>query len=340
MVATMLPWLKSVGGGVYGIYALSRRRSEHVGVVPPMHGTLAATTTVVRSGDFRLGPVAPLTIAVGGTGSVGVAVTSYGGFNSAVSLAATGAPTATTATLNPASVIPPSGGSASAQLSVTAGPSVAVGSYALAIHGTVGAITHSTPVTLTITATPAGVTQVIGTVQALGCIDSSGIVNALTAKLAQAQAFIAAGDIQSAVNTLTALLHQLDAQAGKHIKTTCTDANGNTFDPVQVLIADVQALLTSLGAASIKPNPVMGNTATTSCTAVGGATVSLVNSAKSTVASTNSDVTGFYFFAKTSVLTRGATYAVVVKPPKPYKSATSDRFTWTATEVTASSTVR
>jgi hypothetical protein len=91
-----------------------------------------------------------------------------------------------------------------------------------------------------------GISQVIATDQALGCIDNSGISNALTSKLHSAQQLINAGKIQEAINTLTALLHQLEAQAGKHITTTCTDSNGNQFDPVQVLIDDVKALLASL----------------------------------------------------------------------------------------------
>jgi hypothetical protein len=310
----------------------------------PELGNQFAGAAIVYTGstgsDFTLGPVSPLNITIGGSGSSAVAVNSYNGFNSAVSLTSTGAPSGATATLNPASVTPPSGGSLSSQLTVTAGPSVAAGSFQLAIQGTSGTLTHSTPVTVTVAATPGGVTQVISTVTALGCIDNSGIANALTMKLANAQASIAAGDTKSAINTLTALLHELNAQAGKHIKTTCTDANGNTFNPVQVLIADVQALLTSLGAASIKPNPIMGNAVTTSGVGVAAATVSLVNSAKTTIASTTTDATGFYFFAKTSVLTSGTTYTVMVKPPKLYKSATSPSFKWTATVVMADSIVR
>jgi hypothetical protein len=192
---------------------------------------------------------------------------------------------------------------------------------------------------VTVGVTAGSVSTVIGTTQALGCVDNSGISNALIVKLNAAQAYIAAGDIQSAINTLTALLNQLNAQAGKHIKTTCTDANGNTFDPVQVLIADVQALLASLGANVIKPNPVMGYAVNSTNAGVAGATVSIVNSAKTVVASVTTDATGFYFVAKTSVFARGSNYTVKVTPPKPYKSSTSPAFTWNAVAVSVASSV-
>jgi len=98
---------------------------------------------------------------------------------------------------------------------------------------------------VTVTATSGGTSTLVGTLQALGCINNSGISNALLSKLAAAQADIDGGRIQAAIDTLTALLNQLQAQAGKHVGTSCT-VNGVTFDPVQVLIADVEALLMSL----------------------------------------------------------------------------------------------
>ena len=123
------------------------------------------------------------------------------------------------------------------------------GSYAVSVVGTSGALTHSTPLNLSVVVSPAGVSQVIGTLVTLGCIDNAGVGNAFSVKLAQAQAAINAGDIQTAINLLTALLQQLNAQAGKHLKTSCTDSNGVQFDPVQVLINDVTTLLAALGEA-------------------------------------------------------------------------------------------
>ena len=196
--------------------------------------------------NFSLFPISAITVSVGGSGSSTVTVNSIVGFSSAVTLTVSGASSgfATSFTINP--VTPPSYGSAASTLNVTLGPAVTAGSYTLIVTGiAAGPLTHSTPVNVTVTATSGGTSTLIGTLQALGCINNSGISNALLSKLAAAQADIDGGRIQAAIDTLTALLNQLQAQAGKHVGTSCT-VNGVTFDPVQVLIADVEALLMSL----------------------------------------------------------------------------------------------
>jgi hypothetical protein len=295
------------------------------------------------SGDFAIEDVAPVTMATDSSATPTVTVDSLtdylGTFSNPVALTVTGAPTGVTASLSPASVTPPANSSSDSTLVVQAGPSVTPQSFQLTLTGTYSALTHSKAVSVTIAATIGGTTTVIGTEQALGCIDNSGIANALTSKLAQAQQFINAGNIQAAINTLTALLNQLYAQQGKHIKTSCTDSNGNTFDPDQVLIADVQALLASLGAASIKPNPVMGYTLNASGIGVAGTLVTILDTGKNVLASAKTDSTGFYYFAQTKMLVNGARYTLKVSPPKPYKSGTAPSFTWTNTMITLNSTV-
>jgi mRNA-degrading endonuclease toxin of MazEF toxin-antitoxin module len=223
---------------------------------------------------------------------------------------------------------------------VSAGPAVAAGSYTLSVVGTSGALTHSTSVDVTVQATPGSITGVIGTDQALGCIDNSGIVNALSSKLAAAEADINAGKIQEAINTLKALLNQLNAQAGKHIATTCMDSNGNTFDPVTVLIADVKALLASLGV-TIKADPIMGSVVNWAHAAVPGATVHVLNASKKIVATATTDAMGFYYFAATESLSKGASYSIKIVFPNSYHSSTpsSQTFTWQATSVLASNFV-
>jgi hypothetical protein len=178
--------------------------------------------------------------------------------------------------------------------------------------------------------TPAGVANVVNEELGLGCIDSQGIAGALTTKLAAAQADIAAGKIQQAINTLTALLNQLQAQQGKHIKTTCTDSNGNTLD----LIALVKGLLASLGV-NVNADPILGNVVNKSSIGLSGVTVNVLNSKNSVVTSTTTDITGFYYFAATQGLTSGTNYTVKVAVPKAYKSSTpsSQGFTWKAVSV-------
>ena len=116
------------------------------------------------------------------------------------------------------------------------------------------------------------------------------------------------------------------------MKTTCTDANGNTFDPVQTLIQQVTSILTALG--SLKPNPILGMVAGSNNAEIVGATISVVAGSK-TVMSETTDATGFYVFPKIAALNPGTSYAVKVILPKGYKSCSpaSQTFKWTATMV-------
>jgi hypothetical protein len=174
-----------------------------------------------------------------------------------------------------------------------------------------------------------GITEIIGTDEALGCIDNAGISNALRSKLAAAQAAIDAGKIQEAINILNALLNQLNAQADKHIKTTCIDSNGNPFNPVTTLIADVKALLASLSV-TLKADPIMGSVITSTNSGLAGARVNILNSSKKVVSTAVADVTGFYYFPLTSNLAVGATYTAKVVLPRGYRSSTpvAQTFTW------------
>jgi hypothetical protein len=286
--------------------------------------------------DFNFSSIASLTIPVGGSGSRTVTINSMGAFNAPVTLSVSGQPSGSSPTLNPTPVTPPAGMSVGSQLNVSLGPSVPPGLYTFNVQGTSGPLTHSTPVNLTVVATPESVIQVIGTLEALGCIDSAGVSNAFSVKLARAKAAINAGDTQTAINILTALLNQIQAQAGKHIKSSCTDSNGVLFDPVAVLIANVQSLLTSLGSTA-QGNPVMGYVANASSLELCDAVVSLLDSSRRVVATAKSDATGFYFFAETRLLKARANYTVKVTAlPKPYKKSTpaSQTFTWGGTAIT------
>jgi hypothetical protein len=138
------------------------------------------------------------------------------------------------------------GGSASTTLGVTVGPSVTPGSYALRLDSTSGGLTNSLLVSVIVSPTTVGISNVIATLRNAGCIDNAGIANALTSKLSAAQGSLNRNDTPEAVNTLRALLNQLQAQAGKHISTSCT-VNGVSFNPDAALMTDVKALIENLG---------------------------------------------------------------------------------------------
>ena len=192
----------------------------------------------------------------------------------------------------------------------------------------------SSSVTFTIVVTPDSIKGDINQFFALGCIDNSGISDALKSKLAAAQADINTGKIQVAINTLRALLNDLNAQAGKHISTSCSDSNGVAFDAAAVLIADVKALLASLGA-NVGADPVMGSLVNSSNAGIPGATVGILNPSKKVVATATTDVTGFYYFPATAGLTSGSSYTAQVIVPKGYKTSTppSQTFFWQAKTV-------
>src|SRR5262249_7388114 len=116
--------------------------------------------------------------------------------------------------------------------------------------------------------------------------------------------------------------------------TGCTDPNTHTqFNPVQVLITDLEALLAKLTTAGIT-DPILGYVVS-GMDGVGGAVVTLLDAADNAVATTTTDQTGFYFFAQTNGLVKGANYTVrVTTIPKSYTTSTpaSQTFTWSTAQ--------
>ena len=198
-------------------------------------------------GNFSISAIASIAADVAGRGTSTVTVNSIDEFNAPVSLSVSGQPTGVTASLNPTSVTPSAGSSAASTLTVNFGLTATPGTFSLAIAGTSGLLTHSVSAQVTVQASTSGTTTVIDGLGNAGCIDNSGISGSLIARLTQAQDDIDAGRIQDAINTLSALLNQLLAQSGKHIFSSCT-IDGQTFNPAQVLINDVRAILATLQA--------------------------------------------------------------------------------------------
>jgi hypothetical protein len=188
-------------------------------------------------------------------------------------------------------------------------------------------------VTFTIIVTADSLITEVNEFLGLGCIDNAGIANSLASKMAAVKNAIANGQIQAAANILSAFIKEVQAQAGKHISTTCT-AGGHQYYPVQTLIGDAQYLLGTLGS-QLKADAIVGSVLNSTLVGISGATVSLLNSTKAIIATATTDVAGFYYFAATGGLAIGKTYTVKVTPPGDYKNSmpTSQSFAWSANTV-------
>jgi hypothetical protein len=86
----------------------------------------------------------------GGNGPSTLTTTVSGGFNSALTLSASGVPVGTTATFSPTSIAAP--GSGSSTLTFAVGASTAAGSYPITVTASGGAKTHTATITLTVSA--------------------------------------------------------------------------------------------------------------------------------------------------------------------------------------------
>jgi len=268
--------------------------------------------------DFSLGPIpSPVTIGVPAT----VPVTSIGTFNSLVNLSVSDVPPGVTAALS--------------QPSVTPSPGSTDSSTTLTVTGTFGSAN-----------TPAGIATVVANLLASGCIDNTGIANALTSKLSAAQAAINGGQIQTAINTLGAFKSQVQAQSGNHISGSCTttftllvtgtssgvvhlasaNVSATSTNAAGILAADASSAITRLAGANTA-DPIVG----TVLNAPMGTMVTILDgTGTSTVLGpTTTDSTGFYYFANTG-LVKGVSYTIKVTLPGGFNGVTpsSQIFTW------------
>ena len=112
--------------------------------------TVTLTVTAPVQPDFTIAAApSSLVIGQGNQGTSTITTTIIGGFNSAISLSATGVPTGTTVGFNPNPIAAP--GSGSSTMTVMVGASTALGTYPITVTGTGGGTQHSVTVTLTVT---------------------------------------------------------------------------------------------------------------------------------------------------------------------------------------------
>ena len=118
----------------------------------------ASVSLVVTSAPvpaFTIG-ASPTSVSVvhGKSGISTITTAVSGGFNSAIALTASGAPTGVTATFSPTSIAAP--GSGTSTLSLAVASTTATGTYTITVTGTGGGLTHTTTVSLTVTAATTG----------------------------------------------------------------------------------------------------------------------------------------------------------------------------------------
>jgi kumamolisin len=97
---------------------------------------------------------ASVSVVQGKSSTSTITTTVSGGFDAAVALTASGAPTGVTTTLSPTSIAAPGSGSSTLTLAVAS--TTVAGTYTITVTGTGGGITHTTTVLLTVTAPISG----------------------------------------------------------------------------------------------------------------------------------------------------------------------------------------
>lgn len=122
--------------------------------------TVSLTVSATATPDFAVSASpTSVSVAAGSSGTSTISTTVSGGFNSAVSLSASGLPTGVTAAFNPTSIAAP--GSGSSTLTFTAGSTAAAGTSTITINASGGGVSHSATISLTIT-TGGTTTQILG----------------------------------------------------------------------------------------------------------------------------------------------------------------------------------
>jgi uncharacterized membrane protein len=111
--------------------------------------TIPVTVNAAAAPNFALSASpTSLSVAQGSSRSSTISTTVSGGFNSAVSLSASGLPTGVTATFSPTSIAAPGGGSST--LTFSASSTAAIGTSNITITASGGTVTHSVSITLTV----------------------------------------------------------------------------------------------------------------------------------------------------------------------------------------------
>lgn len=120
---------------------------------PALITTLAGGSSTTPGFTVSASP-GSVSIQQGHSGSSTISTSSFGGFNSSISLSVSGAPSGVTASFSTNPIAAPGNGSST--LNIAVGSTVATGTYALTVTATGGGITNTTSVSLTVTGTGTG----------------------------------------------------------------------------------------------------------------------------------------------------------------------------------------
>ena len=123
--------------------------ANNTGDVTPIAYLGVTQATATPNFTISASPAA-LSVVQGNQGTSTISTTISGGFDSAISLSATGAPAGTTVSFSPNPIAAP--GSGSSTMTMMVGSSTPVGTYPITVTGNGGGVQQSTTVTLTVTA--------------------------------------------------------------------------------------------------------------------------------------------------------------------------------------------
>jgi len=124
------------------------------GTSPGIQQNVTVRLVVTSLSNFTISASpASLPVAQGNEGTSTITTAISGGFNSAIALSASGAPSGTTVIFNPSSI--PAPGSGSSTMTITVGSSTVPGTYPITVTGTgVGGIQQNVALTLTVPTAP------------------------------------------------------------------------------------------------------------------------------------------------------------------------------------------
>ena len=138
-----------ITSGTSGSYAAVTGYDLVTGWGSPTSGLIAALAGTAAPGFSLSASPTSVSVVEGSSGTSSISSTVTGGFDSAISLTASGQPTGVTVSFNPTSIT----GAGSSTMMMTVASSTVTGTYNITVSGTSGSTVETTSVSLTVTAT-------------------------------------------------------------------------------------------------------------------------------------------------------------------------------------------